>query len=117
MKRMYHLSKQHIIDQLLGTDRWLKMVGPTTGSIYYVRFIGYAYDPDRGALRSGYYKVNMLNDCYFDDCEYYDDPDLVALHLRKTYDKKHPLNFEPVEPLTVYSTEELLDCIENRVHP
>lgn len=113
MTRLLRGNKQHTIDQLMHTDYWLKMCSPGTGAIYYIRFVDKTYEGPMGS----YYIVNMLHDTYFRNGEYHDDPDLVKLQLRKYYHKKHPLNFDMVEPITIYSTEELLDCIQNKVSP
>ena len=109
--RLANDNKQQIISKLLGQDYWLKMYGPTTGTVYYVRFLNIVEDREHD-----YYSVNLLNYDYFDG-DYREDYNLLKVHLHHPYYKKVPINFEIDEPLSIYTTDELLDCIANNVVP
>lgn len=105
-------NKQQIISKLLGQDYWLKMYRPVTGNAYYVRFLNMCEDHGHN-----FYLVNLLDYVYFANGEYHRKPNHVKLQMRQQCYKKIPINFEIDEPLSIYTTDELLDCIANNIAP
>lgn len=94
-------NDRDLIDKLVGTDQWIKSWSMTNGGEYYIRYLSKEND---------YYLINHLYCDWIDDGTY-EVPEFLQEELSKVYrDYRH---FRVSYPISIYTTEELLENIKN----